>query len=142
MELEKIMIFLVLSLIILVATFNIVGTLIMVVMEKRRDIGILKSMGAFASSITKIFVYQGLFAGLTGAVLGLILGYLFGWSQVKYGWLSIPGDVYIVSALPMRLEAIDFFMIAAATVFLCLAATLYPAFKASRLDPIEAIRDQ
>jgi lipoprotein-releasing system permease protein len=142
MELEKIMIFLVLSLIILVAAFNIVGTLIMVVMEKRRDIGILKSMGAFASSIMKVFVFQGMFAGIIGAVLGLILGYVFGWSQMKYEWLSIPGDVYIVSALPMRMEAIDFVFIAAAAVVLCFAATVYPARKASKLDPIEAIRDQ
>ncbi|MCA9743452.1 MAG: ABC transporter permease [Deferribacteres bacterium] len=142
MELEKIMIFLVLSLIILVAAFNIVGTLIMVVMEKRRDIGILKSMGAMASSVMKIFVYQGLFAGLIGAALGLVLGYVFGWSQMKYEWLSIPGDVYIVSALPMRMESIDFVMIATAAVLLCFSATVYPAYKASKLDPIEAIRDQ
>lgn len=142
MELEKIMIFLVLSLIILVAAFNIVGTLIMVVMEKRRDIGILKSMGAQASSIMKIFVYQGLFAGLIGAALGLISGYAFCWSQIKYKWLSIPGDVYIVNSLPMRMQSIDFVMIALAAVVLCFLATVYPAYKASKLDPIEAIRDQ
>lgn len=142
MEIEKMMIFLVLSLIILVATFNIVGTLIMVVMEKRRDIGILKSMGAFSRSIMKVFVLQGLFAGLIGAVLGLVAGYAFCWSQLKFKWMSIPGDVYIVDALPMKIVPTDFLFVALAALVLCFSATLYPAFKASKLDPIEAIRDE
>jgi len=142
MELEKMMIFLVLSLIIMVAAFNIVGTLIMVVMEKRRDIGILKSMGSLSSGIMKIFVYQGLFAGITGTALGILAGFGFCWSQQEYKWLTIPGDVYIVNSLPMKMAAIDFLAIAAAAVLICLGATIYPARKASKLNPIDAIRDK
>lgn len=140
MQIEKWAAFLVLCLIIMVAAFNIVSTLIMVVLEKRKDIGILKSMGAFSASIMKIFVLEGLFAGIIGTVLGLILGYGFCFAQIKYEFLALPGEVYIINALPVKLEWVDFFSIAAAAVFLSFIATVYPAYKASKLDPIEAIR--
>ncbi len=140
MQIEKWAAFLILSLIIMVAAFNIVSTLIMVVLEKRKDIGILKSMGAYSTSVLKIFVYEGLFAGLIGTVLGLIIGYGFCWAQLKYKFFSLPGEVYFINSLPIKLQWIDFVFIAAAALFLSFVATLYPAYKAAKLDPIEAIR--
>ncbi|RMD99952.1 MAG: lipoprotein-releasing ABC transporter permease subunit [Calditrichaeota bacterium] len=140
MQIEKWAAFLILSLIIMVAAFNIVSTLIMVVLEKRKDIGILKSMGAYSSSILKIFVFEGLFAGIIGVILGLLIGYGFCWAQLKYKFFSLPGEVYIINSLPIQLQWIDFFSIAAAALFLSFVATLYPAYKAAKLDPIEAIR--
>lgn len=140
MQIEKWAAFLILCLIVMVAAFNIVSTLIMVVLEKRKDIGILNSMGASPRSIMKIFIYEGLFAGIIGTLLGLAIGYGVCWAQLKYKFLSLPPEVYIISALPVKLMWVDFFFIAAAAVFLSFVATLYPAYKAAKLDPIEAIR--
>lgn len=140
MQIEKWAIFAILCLIVMVAAFNIVSTLIMVVMEKRKDIGILKSMGAFSASVMKIFVFEGLVSGIVGTLLGLILGYAACWAQLEYKLISLPSDVYIINSLPIKLEWIDFFAIAAAAILLSFSATIYPAFKASKLDPIEAIR--
>ncbi len=140
MQIEKWAAFIILSLIITVAAFNIVSTLIMVVMEKRKDIGILKSMGAYSTGILKVFVYEGLFAGVIGTVLGWILGYGFCWAQLKYQFFSLPGEVYIINSLPIKMQWTDFFFISAAAIFLSFIATLYPAYKAAKLDPIEAIR--
>lgn len=140
MEIEKWASFIVLSLIIMVAAFNIISTLIMVVMEKKKDIGILKSMGASSKGIMRIFVYQGVLSGIIGAVFGSILGYGLCWSQLKYKWFSLPADIYFISALPVEMKIYDFIMIMLAAIFLCFVATIFPARKASKLDPVEAMR--
>jgi lipoprotein-releasing system permease protein len=140
MQFEKWIAFIVLSLIILVAAFNIVSTLIMVVLEKTKEIGILKSMGATNESVMRIFIYQGAVGGVIGGVLGLILGYTVCWAQLEFKFFSLPPDVYIISALPILMKPLDFVFIAGAALILSLIATIYPAYRAARLDPIQAIR--
>ena len=140
MEIEKWSAFVILSLIIMVAAFNIISSLIMIVMEKTREIGILKSMGATSASILKIFVYEGIIIGVIGTVLGCILGYSIGFIQLKYKIISLPADVYIINALPIQMNWVDFVAISTVGLVLCFLASIYPAFKASRLYPVEAIR--
>jgi lipoprotein-releasing system permease protein len=112
----------------------------MVVMEKTREIGILKSMGATSKSIMKIFVYEGLLIGILGTLLGSILGYGIGFAQLKYKLISLPADVYIISSLPIKLQVSDFVIISMIGIILCLLASIYPAYKASKLYPVDAIR--
>ena len=140
MQIEKMGMFVILSLIIMVAAFNIVSSLIMIVMEKTREIGILKSMGATSRMIMKIFMFEGVIIGMIGTGFGLIIGYTLGFLQLKYKILSLPPDVYILSAVPIKMYFIDFVAISCMAMFLCLLASVYPAFRASRLEPVEAIR--
>ena len=140
MEIEKWGSFVILSLIIMVAAFNIISSLIMVVMEKTREIGILKSMGASAKSIKKIFIFEGLLVGIIGTVLGNIIGYTLGFLQLKFGLISLPSDVYLISSLPIVLEWVDFIAISTISILLSLIASYYPAYKASKLIPVDAIR--
>ena len=140
MQYEKWIAFIVLSLIILVAAFNIISTLIMVVLEKTREIGILKSMGATNESVMRIFIYQGAVAGVIGATLGVIISYLICLAQVKFQFFSLPPDVYIISALPILIKPFDFIGVGSAAIFLSFIATVYPAYRASQLEPVRAIR--
>lgn len=140
MKIEKWGALLILSLIIMVAAFNIISSLIMVVMEKTREIGILKSMGATSKNIMKIFVYEGLFVGILGTLFGCILGYSVGFAQLKYKIVSLPADVYIINSLPIQMQISDFLLISTTSIILCLLASIYPAFKASKLYPVDAIR--
>jgi lipoprotein-releasing system permease protein len=140
MQLEKWAMFIILSLIITVAAFNIVSTIIMVVMEKTREIGILKSMGATSKGIMRIFLNQGVVVGTAGTALGLAVGYGMCWIQKTYKLISLPGDVYFITVLPIKIEASDFLLIGAAAIVLCLVASIYPARKAAGLVPVEAIR--
>jgi lipoprotein-releasing system permease protein len=140
MQIEKWAAFIILSLIIMVAAFNIISTMIMVVMEKKKEIGILKSLGAENQAIMKIFVIQGLISGIAGTVLGCLIGYLLCWSQLEYAWFSLPPDVYFISSLPIEMKVTDFVLIAAAAILLCFGATLYPSTRAAKLDPVQAIR--
>ncbi|MEK7729407.1 MAG: lipoprotein-releasing ABC transporter permease subunit [candidate division KSB1 bacterium] len=140
MQFEKWIAFIILSLIIVVAAFNIVSTLIMVVLEKTREIGILKSMGATNASVMKIFMLQGLVAGLIGTAIGLTLGFALCWAQREFEFFSLPADVYIISALPILINPLDFIGVALAAIFLSFIATVYPAYRASKLEPVRAIR--
>ncbi|APF20472.1 protein of unknown function DUF214 [Caldithrix abyssi DSM 13497] len=140
MEIEKWGAFVILSLIIMVAAFNIISSLIMVVMEKTREIGILKSMGASSRSILKIFLYEGLLVGIIGTVLGCLIGYTAGFIQLKFQVISLPPDVYLISSLPVVMKWGDFAAIASVSILLSLLASLYPAYRASKLIPVEAIR--
>jgi lipoprotein-releasing system permease protein len=140
LKLEKTVMFIILTLIVLVAAFNIASTLIMMVMEKTKDIAILKAMGASDGSIRKIFVYKGMVIGLVGTVLGLTFGFILCALLKKYQFIELPGDVYYLTKLPVLLRWTDTIMIAAATLVICFIATLYPACRAARLDPVEAIR--
>lgn len=140
MQIEKWAAFIILSLIIMVAAFNIISTLIMVVMEKKKEIGILKSIGSTAQSIMRIFIFQGIISGLIGTILGCIIGYVLCWSQLHYRWFSLPSDIYFINALPVEMKVLDFLLIAFAGILLCFVATLYPSWKAAKLDPVQAIR--
>lgn len=140
LKLEKEAMFIILTLIILVAAFNIASTLIMMVMGKTRDIAILKAMGATDRSIWKIFVIKGLVIGAIGTALGLGLGVIGCFILKHYKFIQLPGDVYYFTSLPVQLEFFDVLMIVAATVIISFLSTLYPAYKASKLNPVEALR--
>jgi lipoprotein-releasing system permease protein len=140
LKLERMVMFIILVLIVLVAAFGIVSTLIMVVMEKNKDIAILKSMGATARSIMRIFILEGLIIGVVGTALGLIGGYAVCQILASYPFISLPRDVYYISHLPVKMSGMDFFLIALSAMGISFLATLYPSWQASRLDPAEALR--
>ena len=148
LKLEKVMMFILLSLIVGVAAFNIISTLIMVVMEKHRDIAILKSMGARRSSIMKVFVFEGFIVGLVGTLVGTFFGLLIAHNlqaistflERLLGFKAMPGDVYFLSQLPSRVNALDVVIVVGIAMGISLLATIYPAWKAARLDPTEALR--
>jgi lipoprotein-releasing system permease protein len=140
LKLEKTVMFIILALIVLVAAFNIASTLIMMVMGKTKDIAILKAMGAMDSSIRKIFIYKGMIIGSVGTTLGVGLGFVLCKLLEKYKFIRLPGDVYYISTLPVRLETLHVIIIVSVAMVICFLATLYPANQASKLNPIEAIR--
>jgi len=139
LELEKKMMFIIITLVVLVAAFNIVSTLIMVVMEKNKDIAILKSMGANARQIMKIFVYEGLIIGLSGTVVGVGGGLFVCDILRRYKFIKLP-DVYPISTLPVEVVAHDVLLISTAAVVITLLATLYPSWQAAKIDPATALR--
>jgi lipoprotein-releasing system permease protein len=148
LKLEKRVMFIILSLIVLVAAFNIITTLIMVVMEKSKDIAILKSMGATSKSIMKIFIIQGVTIGVVGTLLGCIGGLSVAFNLEKisifiekiFGFKILPGDVYYLSQLPSQVNYSDVVIIVIGTVLICFLSTIYPSRRASSLDPAEALR--
>ncbi|CUS89285.1 FtsX-like permease family protein [Candidatus Kryptobacter tengchongensis] len=140
LELQKKPVPIVLGLIIIVAVFNIIGTLLMMVLEKMKEIGILKSMGVNSKGIMKIFVYQGMFIGIVGTTLGNILAYILCSIQLKYKPLSLPEDIYFMNSVPILLQFETFTIVSIASLILCFFATLIPSMIASRIQPVEAIR--
>ncbi len=148
LKMERRVMFIILSLIVLVAAFNIITTLIMVVMEKSKDIAILKSMGATSRSIMKIFIYQGIIIGGIGTLLGTLAGLLVAFNlgdisrfiENLFGFKILPGDVYYLSELPSKVNYGDVVIIVVGTLLISFLATIYPSRNASRLDPAEAIR--
>ena len=140
MELEKWVIFIALSLIVVVAAFNITSILSMSVLIKTPEIGILRAMGAKTGGIHRVFVYQGGFIGVIGTALGCLLGYVICWIQARYELIAIPGDIYIISSLPVDMEVADFLLVSLVSITICILASIYPARKAALLQPVEAIR--
>jgi len=138
-KLEKKMMFVILNLIVIVAVFNIISALIMLVMNKTREIGILKAMGATKSIITKIFIIDGLIAGIVGTFGGTVLSYILCFLQQKYQFISIPSDLYTINSLPIKMETIDFVIVAFSALFLSFLATLYPSRKAANEKTAEAL---
>mgnify|MGYP005619596011 CR=1 FL=1 len=138
-KVEKILMFLLLTLIILIAAFNLVGMLTMVIMEKRSEIGILRSMGASSRGIMSIFMMEGTIIGAIGTVLGVVsgLGICALLSAVK---LDLPADVYFINTLPVAVKALDVTMVSVAALLISFAATLYPSWEACNLSPLDAIR--
>lgn len=139
MKLEKWAMSLALSLIIIVAAFNIVSSLVMLVMEKTRDIGVLKTIGLSSKQIGKIFMLNGLYVGIIGSILGTIIGLGFSLLQLKYELLSIPGDVYFVNKLPVSISIFDVILVNIVAIILCLIASYYPSKRAANLDVVEAV---
>ena len=140
LKLEKLAMGLILFLIVLVAAFNIVSTLVMVVSDRTREIGILKAMGMTSKGIMRVFVLQGAWIGLIGTALGTVFGTTLCWLLDRYQIIQIPPDVYFVDRLPVSLEPADVALIVVASVVVAFAATVYPALQAARLQPVDAIR--
>ncbi len=142
LKLEKLGMGVILLLIVMVAAFNIVSTLTMVVADKTREIGILKAMGLPAKSIRRVFLAQGIVIGLVGTTLGLIVGFGGAIALEKYKFIPLDPSIYFIDHLPVATEPADILWIVAASVLTAAAATLYPAIQASRLYPIDAIRHE
>jgi lipoprotein-releasing system permease protein len=140
LALEKIAMSLTIGLITMVAALNIVASLILLVMEKHRDIAILKTMGASARSVTAIFIMQGLIIGIIGTTVGATAGCALSFVLDRYKLIKIPMDVYQVSHVPFKVLPFETAMVVLAAVLVCLAATIYPSRQAARLDPSQALR--
>ncbi len=140
--LEKMAISLTIGLIVMVAALNIVASLVLLVMEKTRDVAILRTMGAPAAVIRRIFMFQGLAIGLAGTITGTVLGLIVSFVADRYRLVKMPADVYQISYLPFRVEPLDVAIVVVAAVLVCFIATLYPSRQAGRIDPAEALRNQ
>jgi lipoprotein-releasing system permease protein len=140
MQIERWTAYIILSLIIAVASFNILGSLSMSVIEKKRDIGILRSMGAGEKSIIKIFMFEGLFIGILGTIAGSILGYFICFLQLAYKIYPLDPSQYKMDALPLELRLSDFFFVAGVSMLLSFLAALFPARRAAKVNQIEAIK--
>ena len=140
LKLEKLAMFWILALIVTVACFNIAATMIMVVMEKTKDIGILKAIGADNNSIRLIFTLQGFIVGAVGTALGVAGGLGLGYLLEKYQFIKLPRDIYYIDRFPVDIQYTDVGAIVAAALAISLLACLYPAWQASRLNPVDALR--
>jgi lipoprotein-releasing system permease protein len=140
MKIERWAAYIILCLIVGVATFNVLGSLTMGVIEKRRDIGILKALGATSGSITRLFMFEGILVGTLGTVLGTAIGLLVCYLQITYQLFPLDPTVYIIPAIPVEVRWTDFVAVALASMLLSLLASLYPARRAAGLLPVQAIR--
>jgi len=140
LKLEKTVMFIILALIVMVACFNITSALIMTVLEKTKDIGILKAIGATRTNVMAVFALQGGIIGLIGTSLGAVTGIAVCWCLKTYKFINLPKEIYYIDTLPVRLEQGDVNLIIASSILISLVATIYPAYKASRMDPVEALR--
>jgi lipoprotein-releasing system permease protein len=140
MELEKFIIFIVISLIMVVAGFNIVSSLIMMILEKRREIGVLMGLGAKTGAIMRIFMYSGIAIGFLGSTLGAITSVALCYAQWRWHLIPLPGDIYFIASLPVLVRPLDVVTVYLSANVICWLATLYPAWKASRILPADSIR--
>ena len=140
LKLEKFAMFVILVLIVLVASFNIISNLIMNVIEKSREIAILKAIGATNRGIMTVFMLQGLFIGLIGTVIGITGGFVTGYVLNRFEIIKLPADVYYLSHLPVKMELFDFVTVCVSAIIISFLATLYPAWQAAKLNPIEPLR--
>jgi lipoprotein-releasing system permease protein len=140
LKLEKVVTFIILILIVVVSVFNIVSTLMMMAMEKIKEIGVLRALGVTSRGIMRIFMYKGIIIGLTGTFIGLVFGVCTCFLLARYRFIELPGDIYYIDTLPVSINLLDVTLICTASIILSLLATLYPAYYAARLNPIEALR--
>jgi lipoprotein-releasing system permease protein len=142
LRLEKIVMFVTISLIIFVAALNLISSLSMLIMEKRPQVGVLKTMGATEANIRSLFLQVGLFIGLTGTLLGNVFGLGFSWAANRFHIVPLPSEIYFITYLPFRVEPDDVIGVNLVAICLAIIATWYPARIAARLDPITAIREE
>lgn len=140
MKLEKIMLFITIALIVLVAAFNIISTLVMMVLEKNKDIAILMAMGCTSRQIMRIFMLQGVLIGIVGTILGALLGVSISWLMDHYRVIQLPLDVYYIPYLPFHIRPLDFLTVTLTALLISFISTLYPALRASHINPAEALR--
>ena len=140
LRLEKTVYFLVLLLMVLIAAFNIVSTLIMVVMEKRKDIAVLRSLGASGSGVRWIFLLNGWIIGAVGTLFGVVLGYVLARLIERYQFIELPDDVFLVSTVPVSISPLYFALVGLASFAICGLASIYPARQAAKLHPVDVIR--
>jgi lipoprotein-releasing system permease protein len=140
LKLEKLAMFIILTFIVLVAAFNIIIALIMLVMEKSRDIAILKALGATPDKVMRIFVVQGMLIGVVGTLLGAGAGVVGAAILARYPIIELPEEIYTIPTLPISIEATDILIICAVALSICFLATIYPSLRAARLEPVEALR--
>jgi lipoprotein-releasing system permease protein len=140
MEIERWAAYIILSLIIAVATFNILGSLTMSVIEKTRDIGVLKTLGATRREVVRIYLFEGILVGLIGSMLGSIIGYIVCYLQIQYHLFPLDPTIYIIPALPVEIRMLDFFAVGGAALLLSSLAALYPARRAANVLPAQAVR--
>jgi len=140
MKVERWSAYIILCLIVGVASFNVLGSLTMGVIEKRRDIGVLKALGSTRASIIRVFMVEGVLVGSIGTMAGLLIGYVVCFLQIKYSLFPLDTSVYIIPAIPVEFRLMDFFSVSFASLVLSTLASLYPAFRAAALQPVEAIR--
>jgi lipoprotein-releasing system permease protein len=140
LRLEKFAMFIILVLIILVASFNIVSTLIMNVIEKQREIAILKAMGATNRGIMSVFMIQGFLIGFIGTLIGLTGGYALSYILNTYQIIKLPADIYYLSHLPVKVHLSDFIAVSVSAIVISFLSTIYPAWQAARLNPVEPLR--
>ena len=140
LKLEKMAMFIILTFIVLVAAFNIIIALIMLVMEKSRDIAILKALGATPDKVMRIFVVQGMLVGVVGTFLGAVAGLAGAAILARYPIIELPEEIYTIPTLPISIETSDILIICAVALVICFLATIYPSLRAARLEPVEALR--
>jgi len=139
-NLQKSIIPLLISILIIVAAFNIIGTLLLLILDKTRDIGILLGMGASGQSVRRMFVWLGTFIGVVGAAMGIVLALAFAYVQLKFGIIPLPPEAYYIDRAPVELSALDFVIVPIIAVLLCTLAAYLPARTAARIEPLRSIR--
>jgi len=142
LQLEKIALGVIVFLIVVVAAFNIVSTLVMVVSDRTKEIGILRTMGMTEKGIMRVFIIQGVWIGVIGTTAGAALGIALSWSLDRFELIKIPGDVYFVDHLPATMDPVTIVVIVLASILVSFGATIHPARQASRLQPVDAIRHE
>jgi lipoprotein-releasing system permease protein len=142
MDFERILAFIVMSLIIIIAVFNILASLSMTVVEKKRDIGILKSLGASNKEIMHIFMFQGSLIGLISTIMGVIIGLAFCYGQLKYGWFKLDSNNFLISAIPVNVQFIDVFFTALLSILLSSIVSIYPARRAAKINIVNSIHSE
>jgi len=140
LKLEKKLMFFTIALIILVAALNIIATLILMVMEKTKDIGILMAMGATSQSIRKIFFLQGATIGILGTFIGTVLGLAWCWLANTFELIKVPVDIYQIPFVPFKIGVLDLLVIIFSAIFISFVSTLFPSYRASKIDPVGALK--
>ena len=140
LKMDKVVMFITIGLIVIVAALNILTTLIMMVLEKTRDIAILMSMGATRENIRRVFIFQGVIIGVIGTAFGIVIGHVVSYFADKYHLISLAPDVYTIAYVPFRAEPLNTVIVALSAILISFLATLYPSAAASKLHPVEALR--